>query len=211
MKRTFGRLLAAAALAVFVQGAWAQTNPWYVALGFGPTFPNDSDSTQAGITFTTEFDTGPTVAAAFGRSFGNFRTEAEIGYGVNDVSAVGVAGVGSVSASGDVSTLAFMVNAFYDFSVGRWKPYIGGGVGAANLSLNNLSAVGFLLADDDQTVFAYQIMVGIASELSPSWEGTFGYRFFGTEDADFVDSTGTPFSSDGAQTHILELGIRYRF
>jgi opacity protein-like surface antigen len=212
MKSRVSRLLVAATLVIIAQGAWAQAKPWYVAAGLGASFPNDIDTTQAGLTLTAELDTGLFANVAIGRSFGNFRAEGEIDSNVNDLSTLSVPGIGGVSASGDVSTLAFMVNGFYDFSTGsKWKPYIGGGVGAANVSLNNISAVGFLLADDNQTVFAYQAKLGVAYEFNPAWEGTLGYRFFATEDATFVDSTGFSFSADGVQAHILELGFRFRF
>ena len=192
--------------------AWAQDKPWYVTGGLGASFVDDVDATQAGVTLTTELDTGIFATGAFGRSFGNFRAEGELAYNTNDVSALSVPGVGGVTASGDISTFAFMVNGYYDFSTNsKWKPYIGGGIGGGNVSVNSLSVVGVLLADDDTTVLAYQAKVGVAYEFSPAWEGTLGYRFFGTEDADFVDSSGSPFSTDGIKAHIVEVGFRFRF
>jgi opacity protein-like surface antigen len=207
MKNWLRPLLLAAALVIITQGAWAQDNPWYVAAGLGASFVNDVDSTDStGFTITADLDTGIFGTGAFGRSFGNFRAEAEVLYNTNDVSTISALGV-SIGASGDVSTLGFMVNGYYDFETNsKWKPYIGGGIGGANVSINSLSIVGIPLADDDTTVLAYQAKVGVAYEFSPAWEGTLGYRFFGTEDADFVD-----FSTDGIQAHIVELGFRFRF
>jgi opacity protein-like surface antigen len=192
--------------------AWAQDKPWYVAAGLGASFVNDVDSTDStGFNITAELDTGIVGTGAFGRSFGNFRAEGELSYSTNDVSTVSALGV-SLGASGDISTVGFMVNGYYDFDTNsKWKPYIGGGIGGANVSLNNVSVVGVPLADDDTTVFAYQAKVGVAYEFSPAWEGTLGYRFFGTEDADFVDTDGDPFSTDGIQAHIVEVGFRFRF
>ena len=211
MKNRVRQLLLAAALVIIAQGAWAQTKPWYVAAGLGASFVDDVDATQAGFTLTTDLDTGIFSTGAFGRSFGNFRAEGELLYNSNDVSTVSALGV-SLGGSGDVSTLGFMVNGYYDFDTNsKWTPYIGGGIGGANVSINSLSVVGVPLADDDDTVFAYQAKVGVAYEFSPAWEGTLGYRFFGTEDADFVDSTGGSFSTDGSQAHIVELGFRFRF
>ncbi len=193
--------------------AWAQDKPWYVAGGLGVSFADDVDvtSSAAGVPITTELDTGIFATGAFGRSFGNFRAEGELAYNTNDVSTVSALGV-SLGASGDVSTTALMVNGYYDFDTNsKWRPYIGGGIGGANVSINSLSVVGVLLADDDTTVFAYQAKVGVAYEFSPAWAGTFGYRFFGTDDADFVDVSGAAFSTDGIQAHIIELGMRFRF
>ena len=212
MKNTLKQLLLAAALGIIAQGVWAQGDAWYIAGGLGASFVNDVDATQAGTTLTTELDTGIFATGAFGRSFGNFRAEGELAYNTNDVSALSVPGVGGVTASGDISTFAFMVNGYYDFSTNsKWKPYIGGGIGGANVSINNLSAVGILLADDDTTVLAYQAKVGVAYEFTKALDGTLGYRYFGTERGDFVDSSGAAFSADGIQAHIIELGVRYRF
>ncbi len=194
--------------------AWAQDKPWYVAGGLGASFVNDVDITQAGTTLTTALDTGILATGAFGRSFDNqiFRAEAEVLYNTNDVSTLNVSGVGSVTAGGDISTLGLMVNGYYDIDTNsKWRPYIGGGIGGANVSINSLSALGVLLADDDTTVFAYQVKVGVAYEFTQALAATFGYRFFATEDADFVDSSGAAFSTDGIQAHIIEAGMRFRF
>ncbi len=192
--------------------AWAQDKPWYVAGGLGASFLNDVDTTDStGFTITTDFDTGFLGTGAFGRSFGNFRAEGEVFYNTNDVSTVSALGI-SLAGSGDVSTTGLMVNGYYDFETNsKWRPYIGGGIGGANVSVNSLSVLGFLLADDDDTVFAYQVKVGVAYEFSPAWAGTLGYRFFATEDPDFDAPDGTPFSTDGIQAHVIELGVRFRF
>ena len=192
--------------------AWAQGSGWYVAGGLGASFPNDVD---IGATVTAELDTGILGTAAVGASggaFGNFRVEAEVLYNTNDVSTLSVAGVGSVNAGGDISTLGLMVNGYYDFDTdSKWKPFIGGGIGGANVSINSLSAGGAQL-DDDAWAFAYQVKVGVAYEFTQALAGTLGYRFFGTDDPDFVDSSsGAAFSTDGIQAHVIELGMRYRF
>ena len=195
--------------------AWAQNNAWYVAGGLGASFPNDVVITQPGTTpLTTELDTGILATGAFGRSFDNqiFRAEAEVLYNTNDVSTLSVPGGGSATAGGDISTLGLMVNGYYDIDTNsKWRPYIGGGIGGANVSINSLSSLGVLIADDDTTVFAYQVKVGVAYEFTQALAGTLGYRFFATEDADFVDLAGDAFSADGIEAHIVELGVRFRF
>jgi opacity protein-like surface antigen len=71
--------------------------------------------------------------------------------------------------------------------------------------------MGFLIADDSAGVFAYQVKAGIGYAFTESLDGTLGYRFFGTTSPDLVDATGLPFESDGLQSHIIEIGVRYRF
>jgi opacity protein-like surface antigen len=199
-------------LLIISNASVAQGDAWYIAGGLGASFANDSDNTQAGLTVTSELDTGAIGSVAFGRTFGGILAEGELAYIVNDVSALTMAGVGSVPASGDVSATALMGNVYYDFDVdSKWKPYIGGGAGYANFSINNLTSMGIAVADDSAGVFAYQIKAGIGYAFTDSLDGTLGYRFFGTADADLVDAAGFPFKSDGLQTHVVEIGVRYRF
>ncbi len=203
--QTTGILLAISNLAM------AQGSSWYVAGGLGASFANDSDVKQAGVTITSEFDTGAIASLAFGHTFGGFRAEGEFSYIKNDISALKAFGV-SVPASGDVTAAALMANVYYDFNAdAKWKPFIGGGAGYANLSINNLTSLGLAIADDSAGVFAYQFKAGIGYAFTDSLDGTLGYRFFGTADADLVDSAGAAFPTDGLQTHIIEAGVRYRF
>lgn len=190
----------------------AQGGSWYVAGGLGASFANDADVQQAGVNFTADLDTGPLVTGALGHTFGGFRAEGEVSYLTNDISSFSLAGVGSVPAGGDISAVALMANVYYDFNAeGKWKPFIGVGAGYANLSINDFTAGGFFLADDDTGVFAYQAKVGIGYAFTDALDGTLGYRFLGTDDADFTDSTGAPFTADGLETHVIEIGVRYRF
>lgn len=207
------RFVVAAGILCGTSGAaLAQGNAWYVAGGLGVSFANDVDIQQLGVTISSDLDTGALVTGAVGHTFGGFRAEGELAYMDNDVSQLSVAGLGSTEASGDVSALAFMANVYYDFNAdGKWKPFIGAGVGYANVSINNLAAGGFLLADDSAGVFAYQIKVGIGYAFTDSLDGTLGYRYFGTQDADFVDTSGAAFTTDGLTTNVVEVGVRYRF
>lgn len=198
-------------LLIACHGAHAQTYDWYTAIGVGPSFQNELDATQSGVTVTADFDPGLGGYGAVGRRFSSFRAEGEVYVSVDDVDSL-AAGGASIGASGNVTTIAFMVNGYYDFSFGsKWKPYIGGGVGFANVDFHDLSAAGVLVTDDDDTVFSYQLKAGVAYEFTPRWEGTLAYRYFGSEDGDFDDSSATPFTTDGVELHAVEIGVRYRW
>lgn len=212
-KATLGTTIVAVALLSMVSNAsLAQTDAWYIAGSLGASFANDSDNTQAGITITSEHDTGAMASVAFGRAMGGFRAEGELASIVNDISALNVAGLGSAPASGDTSALALMANVYYDIDTdSAWKPFIGGGIGYASFSINNLTSMGAIVADDSTGVFAYQVKAGVGYAFTESLDGTLGYRFFGTSSADLVDAAGVPFESDGLHSHIIEIGVRYRF
>lgn len=200
-----GMLLAASDFAA------AQGDSWYIAGNLGASFANDSDNTQMGFTVTSEFDTGVIASVAGGHTFGGFRAEGELAYIQNDVSSLEAFGT-SLDATGDVGVTALMANVYYDFNTdSKWKPYIGAGIGYSNISIDNLGASGVVIADDSAGAFAYQLKAGIGYAFTDSLDGTLGYRFFGTADADFVDTSGFQFNSDGLQTNIIEIGVRYRF
>ena len=185
---------------------------WYVAGGLGANFASDADNNQAGMPVTAEFDTGGIASVAFGYLYGGaFRAEGEFSYIRNDASSLSVPGF-SVPASGDVSTAAIMVNGYFEmYAASRWKPFIGVGMGYAHVSINDLGAAGFTIVNDSAGTFAYQFKAGIGYAFTDSMDGTFGYRFFGTANTEFKDVLGRRFTADGLQTHILELGVRYRF
>ena len=239
MKKTLILLCAAAILGLSPASVRAG---WYAAFDAGTVFLEDSSSTATdplgSVSFDTKFDTGYGVHGAIGHSWGGFRLEGEVSYRKNDldtfdITNVTLAGIGSLSDvgngdfSGDVTALAFMANAWYDFNTGSpWKPFIGGGLGTARISLNDVALTSLTilgvpiplaapepLADDDDWVFAYQFGAGIGFEVTPTTTISLGYRFFGTANPDFttVSALGSvPFDAE-YRSHNIEIGVRVSF
>ena len=232
LKRSFGLLCAAVIMGVGTGArAAGAADGWYVALDAGAVILSDSTSTASdslgnSITFDTEFDTGFGVHGAIGHSWDAFRLEGEVSYRQNDLDTLDItnltlAGIGSfnnlgsLAADGDVSALGFMGNFWFELLKGSpWKPFVGGGLGVAQISINDASAtilgVPFPLADDEDWVFAYQVGAGIGYEVTPTTVVSLGYRFFGTADPDFTDVTGVPFDAE-YQSHNIEIGLRFSF
>ena len=211
MNKTVYAMLITGILCTISNLTMAQGNSWYVAGGLGVSFANDVDNEQLGTTVTAEFDTGMLGTVAVGHTFGGWRAEGELAYLQNDISSLKVGSM-SAPAGGDFSAAALMANVYYDIDTdSKWKPFIGAGAGFANVSINNLASGGIAIADDSAGVFAYQLKAGIGYAFTDALDGTLGYRFFGTADADFVDTGGTPFTSDGLQVNVIEGGVRYRF
>ena len=118
--------------------------------------------------------------------------------------------------NGAFSMLAFMANVDYDFDMGSpWKPYVGGGLGLAIISLDTESASGTSLADDRDTVLAYQVGAGIGYEF-PLAEGrsltvSLDWRYFDTQSPTFKgDVTGAEFDV-GISGHDIGIGLMYGF
>ena len=124
-----------------------------------------------------------------------------------------------LTAKGDVNTLSVMFNGIYAFEVSRLRPYLGVGIGLARhdatleADFEYRATVDRILYEgeessrgsEDDTVLAYQAMVGAAFPMSETMEARVGYRYFATADADF----------DGLEasygTHNIEAGILIRF
>ena len=124
---------------------------------------------------------------------------------------------GTSRIRGDITMFTVWANAFYDFDLqSAWKPYVGGGLGFARVSIDAKSKVtGSSLADDEDTVFAYQIGAGLGYALSRSQEraltATLDWRYFSSDDPALKgDVTGTKFHTE-IDGHYAGAGIRYSF
>jgi opacity protein-like surface antigen len=207
---------AIAALAVLLAGAGAAAAQSYYAGAYGgANIGHESDvsiSSLPGIPFTVTTDTGYAVGGFVGYDFGgSFRVEGELAYrrnGLDEQSALGT----SVQMQGDVSSLALMVNGIYDFGSGAsaFTPHVGAGIGVARFSLIDAGPVGSPAENDDDTVFAYQLIAGVGYELSPTLTIFADYRLFGTTDPEFTQSSGTVIETEYLNSTML-IGISTSF
>lgn len=187
---------------------------WYIALHAGTTIVRDSDL-ELGGTGAGEivFDGGWDFGGAIGyRSYesgpGSFwdLVRFELEYtrhqaGINRISGVS-------NSTGDITADALMLNAFYDLGRGGWVPYVGVGVGAANLHMTSNTVV----TDDTSMQTAYQFMLGATYSPAsvPDTDWGIGYRYFGTTDPKFNSATGTPVKHEFDE-HSIELLSRFHF
>jgi opacity protein-like surface antigen len=212
-------------LLVFSSSAYSAEEGWYMRGNIGLALLNNADGTAlseadiealigedvpAGTTYAVnlEFDPGFFINFAPGYDFGDFRLESEFAYQVNNVSKINeslvIPGVGSTSTSmevgGDVTNLSLLFNGYYDFLKGSAvRPYITGGIGVARV---NAQVEG---DEDTDSVFAYQVGVGLSYNMSENVALDFGYRYFATSD---IDVFGLELSNS---SHSILLGARYNF
>lgn len=187
----------------------------YVSGNIGPSILSDSDidESEAGTTLSAEleFETGLTGGAAIGYDFGMGRLEAAVDYKSHDldewkdVTLTGYGNQGDFSGSGEITALSVLVNGYYDIeNESPVTPYISGGIGFATVEIDDFEIEGYSVQDDseDDTVFAYQLGVGIGFDVNEKITLDLAYRFFATNELDF-DGVDAEY-----QSHNFIAGIR---
>ena len=199
MKNLLFCLLTFAVIGSGISTSFAGT---YISGNLGAVIVNDSDLDDGVDTGEFSYDTGFGFVAALGTSLQNdIRVEAELGYRNNDLDEIKVDGFGSADIDGDVTTTSLMGNAYYDISTeGSFSPYIGAGLGYANVE-GDLDDFG----DEDDNVFAYQLILGGSFASSETLSVDLQYRYFATDDPDF-DGLDSEYSS-----HNIMIGLRNNF
>ena len=177
----------------------------YISGNLGLVIVNDSDTDDGFDTGEFTFDTGAGIVWAVGNSFQNGgRVEAELGYRSNSFDEFKVDGGGKVDIDGDIRSSSLMGNAYYDISTeGSFSPYIGAGLGFAYLKAD----FDYFDSEDDEddTVFAYQLILGGSFASSEQFSVDLQYRYFATDDPEF-DGLDAEYS-----THNVMVGFRRSF
>lgn len=188
--RAMNRLIFVAPLvgAVIAAGAAsAQDARWYV-------------QGNAGASFSSRFDTNPhhdgdagwALSGQAGRDFGNgWRADAEVLYFDSQ---------DAHAASGRTNVLGGFVNGYYNFfHNGAWQPFVGAGVGVADVRSLEASDTGF----------AYQAKVGLDHPFSNRLTGELAYRYVGVTGLR-PDAEPGLFHGD-YHASVVTVGLRYRF
>ena len=162
---------------------------------------------------------------AFGQILGkNLRSELEFSYRSHDVGDLLLSDFGAgrqtIGGNGDVESYAGMLNLYWEFSGlcdGLLTPYIGGGVGAANVSADlRLDGGQTAFTDGEDSSFAYQYIVGMNFKVRSYSDLFVEYRHFAA-DGLRLDANLPPSSlidGDGQlnyQSNNIFFGMRMKF
>lgn len=131
------------------------------------------------------------------------RFEVEAGVAESDIDTTTVTSGSLPSLSSSIEADRVMANMYVDVQTSLpFRPYVGAGVGIARLQL----------ANDDDTVLAYQAMTGITYTPAsfPIVEFGLGYRYLNAADAEINLSSGNQLSFD-YETHSAEATFRAYF
>ncbi len=179
----------------------------------GQTVTTTSNSYGNG--FISDYRKGVDLDAIAGYDFGPIRVEGELGYKRTrarslTASSTLVAGINTAPISGvTASSFAFanrttvlsgMVNGLIDLAVAPGvSAYAGGGAGRARVKT---------LGDRD-TAFAWQLIAGVSTAVSPNIDLGLKYRYFQTARLGF--NTAASFPGAGGSTSVSSFGERGRF
>ena len=132
------------------------------------------------------FDDGTGWEGGLGYDFGWFRTEVSYGKSTNEIEGITaeidegpLSGTAvASSASGDLKVNNILINGYIDFPLGKkLTPYIGGGLGASKLDIDNIIVDGEVLESANTWLFGYQGKLGVNYALTKSFnvfgEGTY--------------------------------------
>ncbi len=130
-------------------------------------------------------------------------------------------GLSQLLTSGQGNPSGFMAKGYYDLAITpRWRLFAGAGLGMAWLPANQHLDLGALslprdpaTRDQDETVFAYQGMLGLSYEFSSPFQMYFGYSFFATDPLDSGSRVEgrERIESEGSAAHSGLIGFRYNF
>lgn len=204
----------------FSSFAYSADGP-YLSANVGVTLLSNSDVSDSALpgvttvlsqdteeeTTVLSYDAGMKFGAAIGYRYGNGRIEGELSYQRNDLDETSYFGFG-FDSTGDVEGTAFLLNGYYDFSnTTAFTPYLSAGLGYAKVELNdyNISGSGLPNFSGDDSVFAYQVGLGVGYAVTDKVTLDAKYRYFATEDIELGISELEIASND------FIVGVRYNF
>jgi opacity protein-like surface antigen len=115
--------------------------------------------------------------------------------------------VSGVRESGEVALNNFLVNVILRYPEGKIHPYVGGGIGASSMYIQNTESIGgrvVNVADETATGFAWQFLAGVNVDLAPNLSADLTYRYFGT-------NPGFSLIDVDYRTQAVTFGINFHF
>lgn len=192
---------------------------WYAAIQAGinahQNIVDDGDVTLGGFRFSLEDNSdvgwfgGGKVGYVFGT--GPIRPAIELDAFYNSFDAdVTIRGNGDEAhVGGDVDSGAFLANFILRFDLGRFQPYIGGGVGFHYTEFNDpvvtVAGQSYEGVGDDVTDFAWQLIGGADYYFTEKFSLFLEYKYLNYE------GTGGNGLEDRIDQHLVGLGARIHF
>ena len=206
------KLLSAVAISVLMAApslAAANDEGWYVRGNVGYGTHDDTDITGDIVgDIESEGNGAFSVGAGYGFD-NNWRLEADVATLFTDLGAINQL----PATASSLRTTTYMINALYDFDdLGAFKPYIGAGIGLADIDASliaqdfintqgnvqtladNAACVAFNTCgvNDSANSLAWQVIAGVGYDVTDNLTWDTQYRYLDAGSADF-DGVGTNF------------------
>jgi len=179
-----------------------------------------------------DFDGAPFFGFGVGYRWNNwFRTDVTGEYrSKSDFDGLDIATIGGVIIPDNYiakkSEWLALVNGYFD--LGTWHgitPFVGAGVGAANIWISDFTDVGVTVdsvafgEDNGEWDFAWALYAGLGFEVTEAFTVELAYRYLDLgdgESGDLIAFDGTnlidnPMEFNGITSHDIKLGVRYTF
>jgi opacity protein-like surface antigen len=116
---------------------------------------------------------------------------------------------------GDTDVHHYLINLLVDLRPGQqWNPYIGAGIGGANVDYDGWG-VGLAprVLDDDDTAFAWQFIAGLELDLGSNWFANAEYRYFDIDGTEIqtLPTVGVVNIESEYSAHNFNVGVRKAF
>jgi len=199
----------------------------YVGVFGGYTFSPDASLSYYDYDYNYNYDIDVQETWVFGFKLGYtpprlnyFSFEFEYSYSNPDVDRTVLpnARMGYATIEGDEKFNNFMFNAIAKYPKGKIHPYIGLGLGFSNVDVSVSTTSTARYASNDDTVFAWQMLVGVDIDLTNNMSIDIGYRYFVAEsgsnhdyDHDYYHYYEYYDSQLDYKTSMVTLGLKYRF
>jgi outer membrane protein OmpA-like peptidoglycan-associated protein len=194
-------------------------NGWYMSLGAGWNWLNDTDYTVGPTNNTyagqAEFETGYIIAGAVGYDWGRWRAEFEVAYRDNNINCItSSTGTGTCTAPGSnngIWEFSQMVNVLYDIPLGgRFSASVGAGVGGVLVVADQAMIGGTGNNPDlDDYVVAGQLIAQVGYDLSDRWQLYADYRYLLADDPEgFSPQNGSAVTWEKSDHSVL-IGMRF--
>ena len=213
-----GLLVAGAAQA---QTAVQYSGPGYVGVSVGAIIPQDVHTTVTGAdsaSLDLSFKTGAAFTGFVGFHVNpQLALEAELGYATADSDAISgvINGVsGSVTVGGHVNSVLGFGNVLWKpLGYRGLSPYLGGGIGFANIdsTVDSIAGTSVVGASNNETDFAAQLILGVDFPVGDRFAIGGRYRYVwvnsGTTVSDGIDTI----KQDDFTAHVLMVTGTFRF
>jgi len=222
----------AVAAATLTAAPAAFAGNWYVNVAGGANWLGDNSfsgsTTVTSGTTTLDFANDPNIgfvlSAAVGMHLNNvlpgLRVEGELAYRENDVDAqwssntVSTTLLSSLASDAGVAqyqhnAFSIMANAWYDFQIAGLKPYVGGGIGWADVEADGVYQGKTAGQSFSESGFAWQLGGGLHLPIDEKLTLGIGYRYFVGPDITIpAPFSGNPLSgSVDTETHAVTVGL----